>query len=643
MTDTRHKTTIEIGVEDREVEQLQKQLSRTFDPKAIDTFQRGIERATKAFEKMGSAARKAGFTGGSMGGGGFGGGGGGGGGGNAGPGNVSQALHGDIADLRKAIRELVETQKKTNDNERVRQRDEATQRGGGLRRGAEAVAGFAGNAGAAAINGGFVGTMAAATASIIPIIGPAIGSVLAAGAQQAVALYQEHAQQQMAQAGAFGRTGIAGGYASAGMAYGIQPGAMPGILSSFSGTSGLEGSRLGGALPTQLRLSQLLGVERAGGIVSAGEAGGGTVDDPSELMMQAVSEGLAAGIRVTRLDQYLQNVSSWVEGVRSHGIDMRPESALRMVAGMSAAGLQGEAAAAAAQSMSAALGSAGRGQGVHHSLALQAAGLDEHGDYNLAVNNLESQDPETMRRYIESYRNMGGSVGARVAFFRRSEVGATLSNTAATQLIENGFDPNLMPNSGHANVALDDRRQRAGGVFRAGATMAGLAIQRQAVGARVGSTAIQLMQRDTQMVARILPAVVRALERFDEVIGAAIEGYDTNGAGGAVGNVLDATVNRALEAAGLPTLDTNRMASDTNMVVDALLNPGAAIDEAVAGVREMVGLPAAAPAPAPAPAPPPAESGDGGPTASLSRHLRNAAEAAERLGLPAEGDLTASA
>lgn len=631
MTDTRHKTTIEVGVEDRgEVAQLQQQIARTFDPKAIEAFQRGLDRATKSFEKMGAAAQKAGFTGGSFGGSpGFGGGG-------PAPGNSSQLGLGEISELRRAIADLAEQHKKQNEREDRRDRDkDAAARGGGFLAGAAGVAGAAGTMAAAAMSGGFVATVAQQTASLIPVIGDAIGQVIGAGAQQAIALYQEHAQQQMAQAAVFGQTGIgAGGFGearAAGRAFGLQPGEMPGVLSSFSGTSGLDGSRLTSALPTQLALSRLLGVEGAGGLVGAGGTSGGVVADPSELMLQAVSEGLAAGIRTTRLDQYLQNVSGWVEGVRSQGIDLAPESALRMVAGMSSAGIRGEAAVATAQSMSNALAGAGRGRGIGHGLALRAVGfgVDPSLRYQDALERLEQRRPEDMQRFVEQARNMGGSTQDRAAFLRHmvESVGGSLNAVNSRMLIQNGFAGDLFGDTTGATAMIQGRAAEAGGIFAAGRTQAGLSEQRMAEGARVSGTAIGLLRRDVEMVARVLPSVARALDQFNERIGAVLAAGDSGGVGSAVvetarqaadlavdviTGVLEAGARGAADALGVPLSPDGR----TMQVTGA---DGQQHDAILPGMT--------------------------GPQADASTaagHLRRAADVLDRIGFPMDADLASA-
>ncbi|MDQ3171508.1 MAG: hypothetical protein M3Q55_15345 [Acidobacteriota bacterium] len=650
MTDTRHKSTIEIGVDDRDLDETQKKIQRTFDPRAVEAFTRNIERATKSFEKMGVAAKKAGMpaTGGSFGGNTGGGGGGGG----------SQiGLSADISALRRAIQELADQNKKTN--EREEQKAHAGRGSGRGMAAMSAAAGFAGGVGVSAISGGFVGTLASSIAqAVIPIFGEAVGQVLSAGAQQAVALYQEYAQQQMAQAGAFGRTGVAGGYVGEGARYGLQPGQMPGILSQLSGSSGLDGSRLTSALPVQLRLSQLLGVEGAGGIVGAAETAGGRVSDPSELMLQAVSEGLAIGIRTTRLDQYLQNVSGWVEGVRSQGLNLSPESAMRMISGMAIAGLQGEAAVGAARSMSDSLATAGRGRGLAHALAISATGFGQPGgpDYHDALMMLEDREnhPQLMENFVGRVRGMGGSTGQRAYLMRTlaEGLGGSMTETTADGLMRHGFANVMAGGTDGATDLIEQRRRAAGGVFTAGAETASIAAQRIAVGGRrdVRTAAVDLMRRDTEMIALVLPTIARTLGQFNEVLGPLLRGFVEGGPNGGPGGAAGAAEAALITAEELilPALGASpaamaegaeSRANEARIVGNIIAHPINAVIEAGrrlgerAMETESIGNGATSDEALPEVS---------GGHAQLERHLRNAADAAGRLGRSRDSDLTSA-
>ncbi len=651
MTDTRHKSTIEIGVDDRDLDETQKKIQRTFDPRAVEAFTRNIERATKSFEKMGVAAKKAGMpaTGGSFGGNT-------GGGGAAGGSQIG--LSADISALRRAIQELADQHKKTNERE---EQHAHAGRGRGSGRGMSAMsaaAGFAGGVGVSAISGGFVGTLASSIAqAVIPVFGAAVGQVLSAGAQQAVALYQEYAQQQMAQAGAFGRTGVAGGYVGEGARYGIQPGQMPGILSQLSGSSGLDGSRLTSALPVQLRLSQLLGVEGAGGIVGAAETAGGRVSDPSELMLQAVSEGLAIGIRTTRLDQYLQNVSGWVEGVRSQGLNLSPESAMRMISGMAASGLQGEAAVGAARSMSDSLATAGRGRGLAHALAISATGFGQQGgpDYHDALMMLEDREnhPQLMENFVGRVRGMGGSTGQRAYLMRTlaEGLGGSMTETTADGLMRYGFANVMAGGTDGATDLIEQRRRAAGGVFAAGAETAGIAAQRIAVGGSrdVRTAAVDLMRRDTEMIALVLPTIARALGQFNDILGPFLRGLGggpNGGPGGAAGATEAALITAEdliLPALGASPADmaagAESRANEARIVgniiahpIDAVIEAGRRLGERAAET-ESIGNGATSEEALPEVS---------GGHAQLERHLRNAADAAGRLGRSRDSDLTSA-
>jgi hypothetical protein len=663
MSETRHKTTIELGVEDREVDQLQRKIERTFDQRAVDAFTRGVERATKAFEKMGTAAQRAGvpLTGGSVGGSHFGGGGASGGGAMA-----YGGLGAEVADLRRAIAELADQHRRTNDREQERDRKQG--RGGGGGGYFAAGAAMAGGAGAAMANGQFISH----ALSGLPVIGPALGAT----AQQAVALHGEFAQQMMAQAGAFGRTGVARGYVGAGTPYGIMPGAMPGILGGLAGTSGLDGGRLTDALPLQLALSQLLGVEGAGGIVGAGETSEGSVGNPRELMVQAVADGISAGIRVTRLDQYLQNVSGWVESVRSQGIDMSPESALQMIAGFSAAGLRGEAGVAAAHSLGDAMGRAGRGRGVAHGLALRAAGFGQPGvTYQDAVERLERRESGTMRNMLGYVQGMGGSTQDRAVFLRNmmEQIGGQMSARQARALIEGNFDP-TQADPELAREMVRQRGEDAGGIFGPGAFQAGMAGRRIALGgsSRVAGASVAMQNAELNLMNTVIPLLAPAVERFSETIDRLTTVFDREGLSGLMREIMhemgrlmteaahsaivaplmrsfgadDATVRQHAEAIEEFFDDpSGSLQGIGDAVIDNLTRPDSSEIRLPADPsRRLNGyMPARRPDGSeiyrdgrPVMVPSYAD-GEGGPSASAAQHLRRAAELLDRAGLPMDG------
>ena len=50
MAEQRHRTVIEIGVDDREVRGLDSTITRAFDDRTLISFERAVERSTRAIE-----------------------------------------------------------------------------------------------------------------------------------------------------------------------------------------------------------------------------------------------------------------------------------------------------------------------------------------------------------------------------------------------------------------------------------------------------------------------------------------------------------------------------------------------------------------------------------------------------------------
>ena len=58
MAETKHRTTLEIGVEDREVIGLGREIDNTFDPRRVEAFAEAIERAASHMSALADAQER---------------------------------------------------------------------------------------------------------------------------------------------------------------------------------------------------------------------------------------------------------------------------------------------------------------------------------------------------------------------------------------------------------------------------------------------------------------------------------------------------------------------------------------------------------------------------------------------------------
>jgi hypothetical protein len=290
MPDTRHRTVVEIGVDDREVRGLGQTMERAFSTRTVEAFERSIERTGRAMEKL------------------------------------TQAQARLIQQMARMEQAVARQERGPGAPAGAPGGPGAPGGAGGARRGGGGFGGtFGGSfAGTAAANlltraGGMAGAMAQPQGFVgqmvsgIPYIGPALG-----GAANAVQqLYGEFASRQIARSRAFGVTGIGGGagggyggLAGVGTRYGIGPTEFPGTLAGLSQQTGMRGAELAGAVPSLLRMQQTMGFGNIASIVGGAGAAGGTGEDVYSIILDAVTSGVQAGFREGRLDQFFQQFAA---------------------------------------------------------------------------------------------------------------------------------------------------------------------------------------------------------------------------------------------------------------------------------------------------------------------------------------------
>lgn len=519
MPTSRHKTIVEIEVDDRQIVGLERSIGRAFSQSLLADFEKSLGRIAQTMEKLGGV----GGPGTPHGGGPPVGGGGGSGTGGGGQG----ALVRELAALRLEM---------SRSNEHSRRE---------AQRGSSAWSTFRGSLGANMVTQGMnrvggaaqgaIGGSATSTAlNAIPYIGPVLG----AAARQAVSLYTEHASQMQAQAGAFGATGIGrhgmGHLVQKGARlYGLQPGQVPGMVQGIGGASGRTGAGLMDLAGPAMNLQNIMGLQAGGaGLIGAAEGSGGNVANIRTVLLEAVSGGVMAGFREGRLNQYFQQLSSFVEQTTSRGIALDPSSANQFFGQISSAGgsFQGAAGARVASSFGQGFSSA-QGNSVWHGLRLNLAGLGSGATLQEASERAEDPASGVMQAMIERVRSMAGgdaNLGALLMRQMFSSFGSTLSAVQSREIFENGLSENYA-SAEHGGATLAARHGQSRGVFAAGQHSAGLALQRQHMGAGLSGVAQNIQRLDLKIMSAGLAAITPAVDWMVENIPRLIEAFSEGG------------------------------------------------------------------------------------------------------------------
>lgn len=348
MAETRHTTTVDIKVDDREVVRLADELNRTFSTNALDTFTKMMERQSGVLATL-----------------------------------IKQ---------QEALRSAMEKTAKT------RQQGGGGGAGGGIggeqpswtnRMSAHAVGHYVGEKAVelghhvgALPTAAASGSIARAGAAAIPLVGEQV-----AGTMEAAQKYHEMAMANLnARMGAFGAAGISTdafkGMQSIGAGMGIDPDAVPGMLESAARQSGLTGGKLVGAAPDMMRAQRFLGVGNAGVVTGAAGAAGGDVSAQrsNALLAQTIGTAVANGVQESKLDEYFSGVAGFVEQMRNRGMPIEPESLNALVAGIGqshAKSLAGMAGLNAAKSMASGMTPAMGSTGLMSAIMMQITGVTE--------------------------------------------------------------------------------------------------------------------------------------------------------------------------------------------------------------------------------------------------------------------------
>jgi len=443
MAQERHTTSIDIQVDDRQVVALGEEIERAFSSKVIEQFNSGLERQTKALQELLKEHKKL---------------------------SVTQDRSSKDAWKRKF--ERVSAQGSGGDR--------AADTGGVSGRGVfkdvalgvvvgNAITGAmrrAGAAGAALFSGQGV------TQQVLAAL-PFAGGPLAGAAGAAQTYYGEYAGRQIAKANAYGATRMTGahqtGAVKAALAAGMMGDEGVQMTSEMAQQTGMVGGKLAnvlgpgrgqGGLGGLFQMSQFGGVRNAGQMIGAAGVSGDEMGSgrAHKLMFDAVGSGLVAGLRESRLDQFVQGIGTFVEDSRTRGIRIAPETILTLTRGVAGAvgvgkkdtSMQGETLQNFVVNLSRTLGTAGEGTGLFDMLAMEGLGVTgkDGGIGVLKGLKLRETDEGLKQMFthiIDTFRE-GGSMGGDMDLDRRAfafrdmlkEQGVPLSYTNAIDLLSGG-------------------------------------------------------------------------------------------------------------------------------------------------------------------------------------------------------------
>jgi hypothetical protein len=571
MPETRHRTVLEIGVDDRALRQLAPTMERALNPKIAEAFEKSMERSTSALSKM----------------------------------VEQQAKLGKLLDdqAKRAQGRQRDDDKRRRDEDR-RQR-EATRSG-------SAQGSFIGTMGAHVAmrtnqlagqmpyNEGFLAQMLSA----IPILGPAFSGAVGG----AMGFYQSFAQQQIARARAFGTSGMTNrgfaGLTDTGVSMGYGPSEMAGMIGGLGSSSGLRGDALGRLVPRALQLQTLMGIDSgvSGSLVNASLAGtsspGGLADPDVEdraaaMVTEAVADGMAAGIREGRIGEVLGQIAQGVTAMRTQGIPLDLGETLGLMRGLGGlgGGFGGEASGAAARSITQGFSGAADREGVLSALAIRQR-MEAHGeDYETAARAIEASPATAFRSVMSSLSRFRGTRGYETMLRNQFErLGINLSREQAHRLANaapEDFDRMVAAElgSGESLVGGDLAAREADAPLGIAAAEAGYESRRAGIGAGMTETVGEYRGLELRMIRAFQPMVQAFAQGVIREVGGLFSAFEEGGIMGLLEHAMTRLTeaittdlpNALREAVGLPsTADAGDMALDALDATDWALNSGLA-------------------------------------------------------------------
>lgn len=394
MPEQRHTTTLDIRVDDREIQQLAQSLDRTFSTQVVDKFTGALEKQVRVFSTLVTHQK---------------------------------ALSKELAGLAKALQDVSKEgggAKETTALQRVGETAAGTALGHIIAKKIEEIPEHI----SARVGASVRGELTTSAMKAVPYLGEPMAEVVE-GARQYYQMQVAYAQQR---SGAFGRTGLGRGSMDAATAilgerFGIMPEEVPGLLANIAQQTGLTGGALSQSAGTALQLQRLAGVEQGGAVVGAAGAAGGQVSGQRAvaLMKDTLTTAIVSGFQESRFDQYFQSLSTFVEQMRNQGFMMDPESVNALVKGLgeqNAETLRGMSAVGVTQNALRGMQKGMRGRGVAAAILMEATGvLSGQRSFTEAQEALESSPAQFFPKIIEVLQARLGGIqdeGVQKTMFR---------------------------------------------------------------------------------------------------------------------------------------------------------------------------------------------------------------------------------
>jgi hypothetical protein len=495
MPESRHRTTIEVKAESKDIKNLGKELERTFDPRHIEAFEKALSRSTDTIGKLMQVQSK-----------------------------LATKLEKMSKDTRETPAQRAEKQRaaiKKREAAREKQKQkEADKRPGwktiaagtyvGTRlaqRGGGGLAGMVGGEGA--IEAGL---------GMMPIVGP----VMAATLQRAKQLYQYRVAERTQISQAFGATGLTemGGFRDVAAGLGIAGPQAAAMMGGFGQRGRMQGRALRQEAPELLRAQQFFGIDLAS-MMGAGRAAGGRTQGARKELETGIAAGFRSGFRASEMPRFFQDMSGTLTSLREQGIAFTSEGMQSLAAFFGQRGILGGAAMRAAQ---AAAGGGLVGQMEQESLG----GMLGHFAALRALRKAKAQDSERYERYgLDRPGAMAFAESNPVAILRELEadpvfrnaskaskamlwkqVLPNLSYNAAIDLAQ-GKDPSTIGQEPEEKAATYMAQRIAGGTAAAATTAhaAKLVNKRAEMGAKVEDAVQDIETAEIELTEALLPAV----------------------------------------------------------------------------------------------------------------------------------------
>ena len=567
MPDVRHRTILEIGVDDRQLRNAGKTLDSAFSAKAMEAFEKSLERTAALMAKIAESQEKIARGQEKM------------------SRSQGQASAGGLASRlfaramgttdRDTVERLARAGLAGDYGMRGRVIGGAYVGGAATASAADRAATTAGRIGGTMMNEGMVGQIL----SGLPYIGPIFGG--AAGA--AGGYYQSFVAAERARASAYGTTYLGDPeYRGINDEFGLGPQGLPAALAELGRASGLRGGDLTSHFPLAASLQNLMGIgygeqgtfTRAmrgvgmGGFGrSVGAEGTTTAGEVETLLMrrrgrepggasqaalrELLGTAFSIGVDQSDLGRVVSEIGSAVVSMHEQGIYVDPSSMTQLVGALGGVegertGLGGMAGVRLAQSMAEGLRGVGRNpqDDLFQMLAMEAAGYGRGATYMEARERLttspESLVPDIVGRLqgMVSDPNDPRQQEALANMIERvfSSIGVTMSIRQAMSLAGadmSEFRRDYLEGPSAARGVFD---RELGGVLREGLPMFGTnraeaayETERVGVGAAIAKDYRNIRGAEMDVVAQLLPPVVRMMSALVDVGRQLAEAFSRDG------------------------------------------------------------------------------------------------------------------